>query len=143
MKINQPIWKCVAQLGDVNPIEHGGHWVFTDTTGVCCPESEILSDNGDGSFTVSRYLLEKCTYINGILSDNKFHPDKSAWFETAPVASYIGMQESALIALFCSDNPIDLARAYEAVTSHYGVYELDQDPLTLTYKEAQVRYKDL
>ena len=48
--MSQPVWSCIANLGDVNPIDYGGYFVYIDTTGVYPPEAELLiapSDNDD------------------------------------------------------------------------------------------------
>jgi hypothetical protein len=98
----QPEWKLIAQLGDRNPIEHGGYFVYEDTTGVYAPEGELLippteeqweADNTaeiyetpdykpKSRWNVYRFSLERCTLTDGILSDNKYHPLEPAWFAT-------------------------------------------------------------
>ncbi len=97
--MSQPTWKLIANLGDVNPVEHGGYFVYIDETGVYDPEAclliapdetEIKTDTTtpenvyweQGEWTEYRFSLERCTYdaANDILSDNKFHPDYPAWF---------------------------------------------------------------
>ncbi len=40
--MSQPAWECIAQLGDKNPIDHGGYWILRDTTGVYAEEAELL-----------------------------------------------------------------------------------------------------
>jgi len=46
--MSDPKWALVAQLGDADPVDHGGFFVFVDTTGkydpqcVCLPLGELL-----------------------------------------------------------------------------------------------------
>jgi len=144
MKTKQPKWKCVAQLGDANPIDYGGYWVFIDTTGVYPPEAELYeaNDNETGG-TCYRWILEPCTYINGILSDNKFHPDHPVWFadKLQAICDSLDGTVEELIEHFTSDDPIKRALAWRSVADYFGPHELDSYPLTLTEKEAQKRYK--
>lgn len=143
---NQPKWKCVAQLGDANPREHGGYWVFVDETGVYAPEGEwlVVPDNEEEPREAQafRFPLELCTFQEGVLSDNKFHPLLPAWFakHIASIASTNGMTELDLINLFCSTDPIKRAEAYRALISQFGAFELDQYPLSLTAEEVDDRY---
>ena len=139
----QPQWQCVAQLGDRNPIDYGGLWVFEDTTGVYDPECEaLIVDDGDDTLTAYRYILESCTYIDGVLSDNKFHPDHAAWFADGlpNMASYVGRSVAELTALFCSADSRERAEAWRIVGDYYGYENLDSYPLTMGLVEARRRY---
>jgi hypothetical protein len=141
---NQPVWKRVAQLGDQHPREHGGYWVFVDTTSVYAPEGEFLEvpDDETSPRKAYRFSLELCTFQDGVLSDNKFHPDHPAWFAKyiESIARNSGMKELDLINLFCSKDPIERAEAYRAIIGNFGPFELDQYPLTLTADEVEDRY---
>lgn len=44
---NQPVWKLLANLGDVNPVDHGGLFVYQDLTGVYPEECEKLVSPAD------------------------------------------------------------------------------------------------
>lgn len=131
---NQPIWKCMANLGDRSPIEYGGYFVYVDTTGVYPPEAEYLnapnSDNSPEPWTLHRFVLEPCTYQNGILSANKFHPDHPVWFADRldGLAAFIGSTREDLIKEFCSENPIDRAHAWRDVGEYHGFENLDGYP---------------
>lgn len=162
---NQPKWKLIANLGDVNPVDYGGYFVFVDETGVYPPEAEYLEvdesafdfdDDEKGKRTVYRVILEKCTFQNGVLSDNPFHPNHPAWFFSTEeekkarpqdshlgnVAEFIGTDEEELIEQFCSDDPIERAQAYRAVAEYYGWNNFDDYPLEFTNrKEVEARYK--
>ena len=136
---NQPVWKCVAQIGDATPLDYGGLWVFIDTTGVYPPEGELYDAD---TRQVRRFILEDCTYTNGILSDNKFHPNLPAWFadEMGAVAETMGTTSLNLINQFCSSDPVTRADAWRCIGDYFGWDNLDSYPLTLTRREAARRY---
>ena len=156
--MSQPKWRAVAQLGDVNPLDSGGYWVFVDETGEYAPEAELLEvpDSDDGEYVAYRFILENCTYINGILSDNQFHPEKPAWFAGTKrerkerpqdstylknIADFIGMTVNELAKQFRSGDPIERAQAWRAVGEYHGFLNLDEYPLTMTRREARLRYR--
>lgn len=146
MTTTQPKWTCIAQLGDATPLDNGGYWILRDETGVYPPEAEFLSIDDDGertNYTVHRVVLECCTDVGGILSDNKFHPDYPAWFarDMASMASFIGQPEGELRAALCSTDPIERAHAYRAIGDYHGWDNLDSYPLQLTRTEARARYR--
>ena len=163
----QPVWKFIANLGDAHPIKYGGLFVYVDETGVYPPEAELLVEPSDEEWhdddrkefeadgkphestlrwKVYRFILEPCTYINGILSDNKFHPNHPAWFAKYLhlIASSSGQPDDrAFISMFLSDDPCERAWAWRAVGEYHGWENLDSYPLTLTREEVNERYKDL
>lgn len=161
MPTNQPNWECIGQLGDKNPIDHGGYFILRDRTGVYPEEGEKLfppedPDERGAKWEVRRFILDRCTYQNGILSDNQFHPNHAAWFakpesERAErpqdttylkgVADYISSTVEEMIEWFCSENALDRARAYEAVGDYHGWANLDDYPLELTKTEVKRRYR--
>jgi hypothetical protein len=154
----QPNWQLIANLGDAHPIDHGGLFVSIDTTGVYAPEAELLvsPDDDSGEWTVYRFSLDQCTFVAGVLSDNKFHPDHAAWFAKpeaeranrpqdttylSNVASCMGMDLDQLREWFCSANPIERAMAYQAVGDYHGFENLDGYPLTFKDRsEVEARY---
>lgn len=155
--MTQPIWRCIAQLGDASPTEHGGHWVFIDETSVYPPEAEVLFVYDHGPSRVYRYPLDRCTFIDGVLSHNKYHPDYCAWWATTSekmkarpqdgkgltdLASYMGVAEEELVEMFCSDDPVQRAMAYEAAGQYHGFNNFDDYPLELTQSEVEARYAD-
>lgn len=140
---NQPKWKLVANLGDVNPLDYGGYFVYVDETGVYDPEAELLVEPSDDKYLVYRFPLERCHLIDAIdksVGDNKYHPRLTAWFSD----SLASIAESAdipdIAKLLCSENPIDLAEAYHVIGNYHGFENLDSYPLTLTRAEAEARY---
>ena len=140
--MSQPISKLVGQLGDATPTEYGGYWVFVDETGVYAPEGELLEvDDETGRGTVWRFVLEDCTFIDGILSDNKYHPNKPAWFadKLDSIARYNDIPN--LIERLASTDPLDRARGWRAIGDYCGFENLDSYPLELSRREVKQRYK--
>jgi hypothetical protein len=157
---NQPEWECIGQLGDADPIEHGGYWILRDKTGVYPEEGELLvvPEDENGEYTIYRFILERCTFTDGVLSDNKFHPLHCAWWATTPekmkerpqdgkgltdIASFTGMDEEELVTQFCSEDALQRAMAYRAVGEYHGFHELDHEPLTMKKFEVTNRYRGL
>lgn len=142
----QPSWKLVANLGDRNPVDHGGFFVFTDETRVYPPEVELLEspDNDEGgTWTVYRFILEPCTFANGVLSDNKFHPEHPAWFADSigSVSNFVGVPTAELIDMLVNGNPTNKAWAWKAIGDYHGFENLDSYPLTFTNRaEVEARY---
>jgi hypothetical protein len=136
--------KLIAQLGDVSPIEYGGYFIYEDENGAA--EAEFLiapSEPEDkGKWFAYRFALDRCTLINGVLSDNRFHSDKPEWFASRleDVARFVGMELSEMQRLLISDSPVERAHGYEAIGSYHGFENLDSYPLTLTEDEARKRY---
>jgi len=156
---NQPDWECIGQLGDASPIEHGGYWILRDKTGVYPEEGELLVVPEDGGeYKIYRFILERCTFTDGVLSDNKSHPLHCAWWATTPekmkerpqdgkgltdIANFIGMDEEELVAQFCSEDALQRAMAYRAVGDYQGFNNLDDYPLTMKKLEVTNRYRGL
>lgn len=171
MTTNQPVYKFLANLGDAGPLEYGGYFIYEDSTGVYSAQATLLETYDETVEIINRcskcediespctkhagltyameyhFDLDRCTWINGILSDNKFHPDFPVWFaspeteqQTRPqdttylskVAESIGMDLDELRMLFCSDNPVERAQAYRAVADYHGIENFDSYPLTWT-----------
>lgn len=154
----QPNWKLVAQLGDVHPIEYGGYFVYEDTTGQYDPEAELLiaPDDDDGQWTAYRFTLEPCTFIDGVLSDNKFHPEHPAWFAGTEaqrlerpqdstylknIADFAGVSVEELVSYF-TGNIEARASAWRLVGEYHGFENLDGYPLTMNKAEAEARYAE-
>lgn len=145
----QPQWRFLANLGDASPIDHGGAFVFTDETGVYDPEMEMLEnedeDSCEGPWNVHRFSLDKCTYVDGVLSDNAFHPEYPAWFasELESVASAVGGDADMIRAFLCSDDVLKRASAYLTLYECLGSENFDEYPITFTDREEiETRYAD-
>lgn len=139
-KTDQATWRLLANIGDASPLDHGGYFVYTDETGVYPPEAELLEPLVDGKYELRRFILEPCTFVDGVLSDNRFHPNHPAWFAD----SLESIQESSdignIVTLLCSTDPIDRATAWRAIGEYHGFENLDSYPVNLTKKEAKKRY---
>lgn len=148
----QPNWLCIANLGDASPIDYGGYFVYIDLNGIYPPEAELLDspDDDNGTWTVYRFILEPCTFSNGILSDNRYHPDDAAWFngKLGQIANQIGVDVIELVHKFISNDVCERAFAWREVGEYCGFDNLDSYPLTFKgkkgRKEVEKRYlKDL
>lgn len=155
MTTRQPEWKLIDNLGDWgDPVGSGGFFVYVDTTGVYDPEAEVFEpyfEDGEDFGHAYRFSLERCTYINGILSDNQFHPEHPAWWDynsregedkLRDIAQAVDMEKDELTAMFCSEDPRKRAWAYREVGVYFGYDNLDSYPLKLTEEEANERYAE-
>jgi hypothetical protein len=59
MPTTQPVWKILTNLGDRSPLDHGGYFIYEDTTGVYEPEAVLLEPLDDGKYIVYRFILER------------------------------------------------------------------------------------
>jgi hypothetical protein len=155
---DQPKWKLLANLGDVNPIDHGGYFVFEDETGVYPPEAEVLleppddTEEGSERWEVYRFSLDRCKMKQGYLVSFAFDkkwPCPLSWYEEwfakdlNDVASFIGQTEDELQDMFCSADPLERAQAYRAIGDYHGYANLDSYSLSLDRFEVQERYRSL
>lgn len=144
--MTQPNWTPVMNLGDVNPLDHGGLFVFVDLNGEYDPEVEIIEpvdENDDNSdLEIHRFAIPRCSYFGGVLSDNQFHPAHPAWFakSLADVARFTGETEEVLITLLCSSHPVDRAAAYRDLVSYHGIQNFAEHSRTMTKFAARPRY---
>ena len=128
----QPKWHKIGVVGDVNPVDYGGGLVFEDKTGVYAPEVEYYdrdSDDDNAKIRVYRFSADKCTFVNGVLSDNRFHPELPAWFADK-------LPDGTTPDQFCSDDTMLRAWAWTEVGLYYGFENLDNYPVCLTRNEA-------
>ncbi len=145
----QPNWKLLANLGDVNPIDHGGYFVYQDTTGIYTEEAEKLFVYED-SWQIYRFPLDRLKMVQGYLVPLRYSPD---WPEPLPrydewfhkdldrVASCVGRSVEELREAFCSEDARVRAFAYEAIGDYHGYENLDGYPLTFTTREEiEARY---
>lgn len=136
--MSQPKWKFFAKLGDKNPIDHGGQFIFTDETGVYQPEVEVLNKINENEWEAHRFILEPCTFENDVLSDNEFHKDHPAWFADSltDVAEFIGAEDAReIIDALIGDNLLHRAEAYLSIAAHHGIINFDEYPKRFTDRE--------
>lgn len=149
--MSQPSWKFLENLGDASPLEYGGLFVYVDTTGVFPAEMERVeledeeAETDSTRYVVHRVVLERCSFIDGVLSDNEHHRALPAWFakDLHFVAASQDYPIDELRADFCDENPLARARAWRAVLDHHGWANGDSEPLTLTRAEAEERYREI
>src|SRR4030095_4233564 len=134
MKTPQPRWIRIAQLGDVDPITYGGYFVYRDRTNAYAPEAEVLIEPADDEqkegWTLYRFILDRCTYIDGVLSDNPHHPDHAVWFADylTTIAVSAGRTRDEMIADFTDADPIRRAHAYQDIGHAFGWHDIYQYP---------------
>ena len=128
-------------------LDYGAFLVYETEKDGSRPQAEVIETNSeDGNrpttkWTVYRFDLDRCTFVDGVLSDNPYHPDSSVWWDVDSLASFTGIGREELITAFCSADPVQRAWAYKTVVDYHGVYELDQDPITFTSRsEVYARY---
>jgi hypothetical protein len=150
MKTQQPSFWCIANIGDVNPSEHGGGFVLVDRAGVYSPELlvlEALDDEEAGRHELHTILLERLTRIkheDGTygLSNNKFHPDHAAWFggliQLQGLSETCGRSYSNLLNGFLSSCPIERAFAYRSAADYWGIANFDNYPRRLEPEKAKL-----
>ena len=149
----QPKWKFVANLGDVNPLDYGGYFIFEDQTGVYPSKAEKYDTDTHQAYRImlgSRFLLDghliPLSIVQASLTHSLPHPirDYIDWFDDSlqSVSDCMGMDKDTLIKMFCSNDSLELARAYELLYDYHGWENGDSYPLTLTEEEAEKRYQN-
>lgn len=132
-KTLQPEWRNV---GEFSPTDNIKTVVFEDLTGNYQPEIHLsLFYGGDiesRTIVCERYTIvcEKCTYINGILSDNKFHPDKPAWFADSvnDFCDFQGVEREKFIQDITGEDVMNRAHAWYMIGNYHGFDNLDAYP---------------
>jgi hypothetical protein len=137
MKTTQPSYHAVANLGDANPLEHGGAFVMVDRRGIYTPQLWVWEPEAnimEGKGLLFHVELPKCEFIEegGGLSDNRYHPTHPAWYATRDklksVASSWGCSVRELTGMLTSSDPVQRGRGFLAVARVVGLYEFDQYP---------------
>lgn len=156
--MSQPSWRYVANLGDATPLDHGGYFVYEDTTGVYGFEAERLereSDEEKARIEVRRVCLDRLKEVRDgdtlYLVPYKYeeswpHPVSAyvEWFakDLESIAATFGSTADELRRLLCSENGLERAEGYRMVYDHHGWDNGDSEPMRLTVKEARKRYRD-
>lgn len=114
----------IGTIGDVNPLDYGGGFVYRDD---------------DGGHSIEWYEPEDDTNEDCAILVYRFPIDGGAesWMDLASVAS--SADHASIAEDFKSDNPVVRAYAFWSVAGHYGWHNLDSDPLRLTRAEAEAR----
>jgi hypothetical protein len=105
--------------------------------------NDTSGDNRPKSWKEYRFDIDRCTYIDGVLSDNPYHPESAVWFadDLESIADSIGATKEDMIEHFQSPDPIDRAVAYQAIGKNtgHGFLEFDQYPLEFTKRSEVYR----
>lgn len=146
MNTQQPKYQFVANLGDAAPLDHGGDFLFVDTTGVYPPRIIHFEEpDRRGKYQVSTLECPRLIYskATGVLSDNYYHSDKPVWFadKLERVAGTVGMDADTLRDNLLSSDLIERAQAYISLTQYYGWYEFDQYPSVMTRTEIRRAFR--
>jgi hypothetical protein len=161
--MSQPKWEFIANLGDANPIEYGGYFLYKDSTGAYDFEAELLeepedADSKKAKWTVRRVCLDRCKlqrsedgeriYLVSYAYDPATYPHAlsqyAEWFakDLDGVASTIGSTREELEHALCAEDGGERAWAYRAIADTYGWDNFDSYPLFLTKEEVEARYTD-
>lgn len=149
MKTNQPSFWCIANIGDVDPMLHGGKFILVDRRGIYSPEMLVVEpEESEPSWedpeSYKRYVVVLDPLIRASefsLSDNKFHPNFEAWFGNAEnlksVAQCISITVDKLMSKFLSSCPLERAFAYNEVIGYFGIENFDSYPHDMNHEEAK------
>lgn len=166
MTTEQPVWKYVGHVGDVDPVSYGGGLVFVDTTGVYAPEmvyfepasDDEWKDKGDAAeLTVYRFPLDPPRFKTLTETGKQTHmfarelPASergktwewyNEWFvrDLASVAESAGQSWLALARALMSKNAMQRAWAYETLLQYHGAHEFDSYHITMSETEARERW---
>lgn len=148
--MSQPSFWCVANLGDVDPLNYGGKFVCVDRTGVYPPELVVIDAPGeDENADRLKYFitLEPLTAIKGAdgscigLSDNPFHVETEAWFGDSETLKSISdsndIAVGELISLFLSSDLSKRATAYIMALDCFGCHSFNEYPVSITVDKAK------
>jgi hypothetical protein len=134
----QPIWKYVGHVGDVDPIAYGGGFIYVDETGVYGPEMTYFQPGPDedwhklgGTIPVEthRILLE--------------HGAGEWWYSKLDhIASYTGISLEQLQTDAQSTDAMTLAQLYADLISYFGAHEFNDYPVIISEDEAYAKYAD-
>ncbi len=141
----QPEWEFVANLGDADPIEHGGYMIFVDKTGVYCAEAEYWDPDERKLY---RIQLDRMDLVEGklilfrianrSLEDRPLPHPLMAYVEWFDEHVHDPQQRQA----FCSSNPMQRAMAYRALYEVQGWENGDGYALTMSAEEMTERWKE-
>jgi len=163
MTTNQPVWKQVGTVGDVNPFDYDGGFVYEDETGVYSAELEWIEAQDDGSgeagpWKVYRWDLDRLETVEidgavylvpfgfGARTDLPYSIESyDEWFhrDLGEVADTVGSTVEELRAALCSEDPMRRAFAYLELAQYHGFENFDSYPLEFSKEkreELEARY---
>jgi hypothetical protein len=116
--------RLIANLGDENPFDHGGYFIYQTPTGIDAFYWDVGDD--DGPVMVYQFPIE---------------PDVAAalnWMKESDwksIATFIGKPVLELHAHMRDPNPLIRADIYRAVGGYHGFVNLDQYPTEMSRRE--------
>jgi hypothetical protein len=136
MKTRQPKWKYVGAFGDVDPIAHGGGFVYEDRTGVYPPEFVYFEPGSDESWHKHRGNTPVLEFRVIIESD----PESEWWYTKLPDVARTCGQSLEDYQRFAHGTTLERAFLYEGLISYFGAEEFDSYPRERTEGKAYFRY---
>lgn len=137
MKTKQPAWFCVDNLGDVNPLEHGGQFLMIDRRGVYSPELWVWDPDKMSLHSIG---LDRCHKTGNGVGENEYFPNYQSWFgdikNIKSVCDSCGWKQSEFIGSLVNSDPSVRARAYYDIALTHGIENFDSEPEK--YAEAEV-----
>lgn len=137
----EPKITVLANLGDRNALDYGGHIVFQAEM----PDGRITYHSEFWEEPVKRQHRMKPAPKEDVYEVYRWDIEPDAvkdldWAELASVAESIGVDPAQFEASGRSENPVERAMFYEQVGRHHGFENLDSYPVTLTRKEMEERW---
>ena len=129
-RTTQPWWVLEGRIGDVDPISHGGGFVYADALGNYPPELHYFEPEDDGlRLRLYRVLLE-----------NK--PSEEWWWESLADVARLCDRSVAELRSDAAGAPMSRARVYEDVAACLGWNDLSGDSYERMFEaEARQRYR--
>lgn len=148
----QPDWELVANLGDQNPLEYGGYFIYRDKTDVYEDEAALIQPDAEtGKFTIWRFQIERLKLVDGYLVPILYMPSWNhpvekydQWYhdQLPEVAKTMSTTPEAIEQALISPDPIVRAEAYRDLGDYFGWVNFDAYPLTdLSLAEVKKRYR--
>lgn len=121
----------IHHFGDSWPFRYGAYFLHRNTSDKSyqCTYLGALLDSED--YLIYRFTPKKCTFTDGVLSDDPTRPDQPAWFaDSLPKVAY-GIDESAeqLSEYLTGDDIIKRSLAYFHIGRYNGFQNLDEHPV--------------
>lgn len=110
-------------LGDANPYDHGGYFLWKDGTAVYFDEPDSTDQIAAYRFTVEPNALKDLN-----------------WVEPGDLAGFAGIPEADILAMSISDNIAERAEIYQLAGSYYGWDNLDSYPLRMSVDKFKELY---
>lgn len=117
--------EIIGTIGDVNPLDYGGGFVYRDKVGACSLEWYEPEDDSDEESDIICYRVD-------------IDYGAESWMDLPAVAKSADHADIAE-AIEDDSNPMRRALAFWSVAGHWGWHELDHYPLRLTRAEAEAR----